>query len=246
MGRNYKNSPIIEAVCEFRFSPETQWDIAIPGMLFGKIEEKFPERKQHLAQEIGFVQEENKIKQQIRTEQKVRFFSKDEPSLFAQVGHLNLSVSFLKPYTSWTSFKPNIQYVLDDLMGILGNPKLQRIGLRYINGITIPGLVQDLATYFEFRPCVGPALSQKFKSFLVGCELPFHEDRDVCRIQLAEAVAPGTTASSYVLDIDYSISGLDDQALQPIAWIEEAHDAIESVFEGCITDRTRILFDEVK
>ena len=46
MGRRYKNPPVIEVVSEIRFSPDSEWDITIPGMLYEKIRGTFPIKEQ--------------------------------------------------------------------------------------------------------------------------------------------------------------------------------------------------------
>lgn len=44
MGEILKNPPLVEAVCEFQFVPESKWDWTIPGLLFEKIGKEFSER----------------------------------------------------------------------------------------------------------------------------------------------------------------------------------------------------------
>jgi hypothetical protein len=33
MGKSYAKPPIVEAVCEFRLSPDTEWDLTVPGLV---------------------------------------------------------------------------------------------------------------------------------------------------------------------------------------------------------------------
>jgi uncharacterized protein (TIGR04255 family) len=35
------------------------------------------------------------------------------------------------------------------------------------------------------------------------------------------------------------------EVVDALAWVEEAHDRVEEVFEGCITDKLREMFEEV-
>jgi len=45
MNKQYKNPPITEAVCEFRFELETAFDPKIIDLIYEEIKEKFPKKK---------------------------------------------------------------------------------------------------------------------------------------------------------------------------------------------------------
>lgn len=40
--RQYNNPPIVEALCEIRFSPGQDWDLTIPGHFHEKIKTTYP------------------------------------------------------------------------------------------------------------------------------------------------------------------------------------------------------------
>lgn len=46
MGKRYKSSPVIEAICEFQFEPDPSWDFTILGLVFDFIKDQFPIRNQ--------------------------------------------------------------------------------------------------------------------------------------------------------------------------------------------------------
>ena len=124
---------------------------------------------------------------------------------------------------------------------------LERVGLRYVNRIQLPAGYWELADYFDIRPFLGPSLPQRFTSFVVGCMLPFGEGRDSCRVQIANGPPDEPGASSFLLDLDYSLSDSGAIAVdQVLSWVEDAHARIEDIFEGCLTDRLRATFGEVK
>ena len=37
----YNNSPIIESICEFRFTEDTSWDITVPGLIFEDVRKEY-------------------------------------------------------------------------------------------------------------------------------------------------------------------------------------------------------------
>jgi len=245
MGKKYKNPPIIEVVCEFRFSPETEWDITVPGLLYEKIRDGFPHKEQRIVQSVEISHTRGEVEHKIHTEERMVFFDTSK-KILTQIGPRVLSVNHLKPYSSWENFKPKIERSFKALLKIIHVKELQRIGLRYINKIEIPEKTVNLETYFDFRPFLGSNLPQDIVNFMVGCMLSFNNGRDLCKVELRSAVPDNPESSAFILDLDYFLSQpktiIADDALN---WIENAHGEIEKVFEGCIKDSLRKIFKEV-
>ena len=110
MRKKYKNPPLIEALCEFYFPPETSQDFeSIINLLNEKIQISFPKkfRLQLQASQINI----DNSGTPIVTEQLlplVRFQSSSEQVLI-QLGQNLLTVNHLKPYTSWEEFLPSVE-----------------------------------------------------------------------------------------------------------------------------------------
>jgi uncharacterized protein (TIGR04255 family) len=110
MRKKYKNSPLIEALCEFYFPPETSQDFeSIISLLNEKIQTSFPKkfRLQLQASQINI----DNSGTPVVTEQLlplVRFQSSSEQVLI-QLGQNLLTVNHLKPYTSWEEFLPSVE-----------------------------------------------------------------------------------------------------------------------------------------
>ncbi|MGH7598840.1 MAG: TIGR04255 family protein, partial [bacterium] len=45
MGKHYKNPPLLEAVCEFKFQPHSSWNPAVPDLIYEKVKTQFPQRE---------------------------------------------------------------------------------------------------------------------------------------------------------------------------------------------------------
>jgi len=242
----YNNPPIIEAVCEFKFAEDTNWDMTIPGILFGEIREEFPHKEQHLIQEINVLTKSAPAKTQIRKIELARFLNDNRTTLI-QIGPRILSINQLKPYNTWSNFKSYIEYAFNKLNQTIELTAIQRIGLRYVNKIEIPVKGIDLANYFEFRPSFGGNLQRNYNSFILGCIFPFHGDQDSCKVELTGAVPESDDASGFMLDIDYSlVKPQSIPIIQSLEWVDRAHEEVEKVFEGCISSALRELFSEVK
>lgn len=245
MSRKYVNSPIIEAVCEFRLTPDSKWDLTIPGLIYEKVSNEFPNKEPRLIQEVEITQGPQGIQQQIRTSERILFLTNDRKT-FIQVGPHLLAVNCLKPYPTWDGLKPMIEKAFRALINTIEVKGLQRIGLRYINRIEIPSLLVKLEDYFGFYPFLSLNLPQNIENFVVQCLLQFFDRRDSCKVQLTNAVPERSDNFSFLLDLDYFLAQpqtvLANQALQ---WVESAHQQVEAVFEGCITERLREIFQEV-
>lgn len=241
MGRKYKNPPVVEAVCEFRLSQNTLWDLTVPGMFYEKVREDFPHREQRVASEVELVREPHGFQQRIRTFEHILLFSEDRKRI-VQLGPRLLVINVLKPYPTWQGFKPIIEKAWKVLLEIVEVRGLERISLRYINEIKIPEQSFELKEYFEFYPYIGKGLPQNLASFIVGAEFIYEGEDDRCRLQLT----PATGRDALILDIDYFLTNLQNVSSESVMdWIEKAHGRVEEIFEGCITDKLRAMFEEV-
>jgi uncharacterized protein (TIGR04255 family) len=244
MGKKYLQSPIVEAVCEFRFPPDTPWDLTIPGSLYDKLKDDFPLKEQRTIHEIKFDQTTDAVKQRIQSDNRMVFLSTDK-KMFVQVGSRVLAVNRLKPYISWGEVFPVIQNSFLALTQITSITMIQRIGLRYINIIDLPKPISDLEVFFQFTPSLGGTLPRQCNEFFLSCEFLFNGQRDNCRTILSTVTPSSADRDTFALDLDYHLR--EPAAIghrEVITWVNEAHNHIEEVFEGCITDRLRNRFQE--
>jgi uncharacterized protein (TIGR04255 family) len=245
MGRKYANSPIVEALCEFQFESDSAWDLAIPGLVYEQVRSTFPKRRQAKAHAISISANLEGIEQQTRSLDRMQFLREDEKALI-QVGPRLLAINHLKPYPSWSEFSPLIQRGLDAYKSVATVTKIHRIGLRYINRIEIASKRIDLEDYFEFRPFVGSSLSQEMRAFVVGIQISYEGERDILKIEMANAATGSPDSVAIILDLDYFLARPGEvPAEKALEWVDRAHTHVEETFEACITPRLRALFQEV-
>ncbi|MCK9333383.1 MAG: TIGR04255 family protein [Candidatus Cloacimonetes bacterium] len=243
----YTNTPIEEVICEFRFAENTKWDMTVPGILFSEVREVFPHREQHVIQEINIMPRDPNGKTQIRKIDQVRFLNSTKKT-FIQIGPRTLSINQLKPYNSWVDFKHNIEYTFEKLNSFMELTAVQRIGLRYINRIEIPTEENKvhLDTYFDFRPFCGPRLPQLHGNFNVRCIFPYFGERDLCNVELSNAISENRESLAFILSIDYFLAKPNGvQVTQSMEWVEEAHTSVDNLFDGCILPPLKAIFGEV-
>lgn len=246
MKKRYRNPPIQEAVCEFRLKPDSKWDITVPGLIYEKLRKKFPNKKKRTIRGIQTIQTPKGEQHQISTDERILFLAKDKKS-FVQIGSSVLSINCLNPYPGWDSFKPKIKGGFDALTTVVEVQELQGVGLRYINRIEIPGKRVELEDYFQFRPLLGQDVPQEMEKFIVGCELLPNGKSDICRVQLTDARPQKPDSSAFLLDLDYILRQSQNISVdRALGWVEQAHKRIEEIFEACICDSLRKIFEEVE
>jgi len=242
---NYKTPPIIEIVCEFEFPDSSEWDSAIPGLIYAEAEDRFPIREQRRKSIISCpIPQETSIEAIPGiTKQDVTVFLNKNKNIFIQVGARNISLNQLKTYSNWNDFKNNLEYIFNICRKLVAFDAMENIRLHYTNLIEIPEKVLELEDYFEIRPFLGENLPQSTVSFMIGCVFMFNAERDICKVTLVDAVPKNEDSTAFVLNIDYSL--LNPRSVpvdQTLRWIEDAHGEIEKLFDGCTSDKLKALF----
>ena len=246
MGKKYKNPPVVEAVCEFRFEPSGRWDLTVPGLVYEKLKGAFPKRRAAKLLEASVEVGQQGVEQKLTTMEGMEFLRDDEKA-FVRVAQDMLSVHQLRPYPAWPQFVPLIRQGFEAFCEVAKPNGLHRIGLRYVNRIEIPTASVELEEYFHFHPSVGPDLPQEYGRFLVAIEIAYDGQRDMLRLQaIGPPVAPATSVVA-ILDLDYFLAQPGGIRLNEVfEWLQTAHTRVEVVFEGCITDRLRGIFEEIQ
>jgi len=246
MKRKYAKPPIVEAACEFRLPPDSQWDPTIPGLVYQKVCKEFPRKEQRFVTEVDVSETKEGPRQEVRVTERAGFLTEDGRFII-QIGPRAFGASCLKPYPEWAAFKQRIQVAFAAVAEAVEIRVLQRIGLRYINRIEVPAPAGSLGDYFMFGPALGPGLPQNLTSFLVGCTSSLADGRDSCRLQLASGVPEKEGTAAFILDIDYFLAQAQavgkDGAMD---WVEGAHGSVSELFEACIKEPLREIFQEVR
>lgn len=244
MARTYNKPPLIEALCDFRFSSSQPWDWTIPGLYFEQIRDKFPYREQMNVVETLVDTAQGKLVQQ--TQPKIQFVNEDR-TIVIQVAPNNLSIHQLHPYDGWYNFKERILEYLSIYEKAAHPTSLTRIGLRYVNHIELSPLELELEDYFRVLPQVPKPIPQIFPSFLLNVEVPYDSPRSNLRITFGTIVPRTPNNYAYLLDIDLSsINDTIPSSSEVSYWLEVAHGRIEDAFNAAFTDKTHFeIFEEV-
>lgn len=244
MSRKYRKPPIVEVVCEFRFIPSEPWDLTVPGLVYDRLKEEFPIRRPVMRTvEKTDASQPQGIKKSMRVEQWTQFLRTDERAL-VQIGPDTLAVNHLAPYPTWEEFEPVIHRCFDAFLSVAKPNGLARIGLRYINRIEIPGKEISLNEYLSFLPQFEAEPPGSVEALVAGMQFIFDNARDKLKLQLVSAEVSVPETAAFVLDIDYFLAKPGEIDIQhAFDWVRDAHERIETVFESCIKDSLRSLFE---
>ena len=250
--RRYKNPPIEEAVCEFRFRPGDEWNLTIPGKLQAKIAGDYTGKPQEqrvidvALHTAGRQPPELKYGEGLAKVQLVTTDGKRKVG----VGQDVLSIHMLRPYqnparasgSGWQEFRPRIEEALDAYWHVAGPNDVSRIGVRYINKILVSQLPVRIEEYLNCAPPDVEGLPDHMNNYVSRTE--YRYDDNILLILSHGTVSTPPGQVGFLLDIDV-ISEMDDpierdEALQMTSSLRARE---REAFELLITDKARELFN---
>lgn len=156
----------------------------------------------------------------------------------------NVLIISYKEYESFASFSDNINRIVKKMYDIFDDVQIKRMGIRYINTITLnsenlfdwTGYINDaLLSQLSFK-----AESSDFTRLLTKLEYKYGYNRLTFQYGMFNPNYPSKIKDKvFVLDYDYSTDSFTDNPKDVIHFVNEAHDAIEEMFEKSIEDELR-------
>jgi len=242
MAKKYKNPPIVEVVCEFRFELENVNDVFLPGLLYAKIDKDFPIRKQR---NLGTIipnlnrQGENEI-----VFSPVAQFYSNETDKLVQVGQDLFAVNCLKKYPHWEVFKPLIMGNLNKYIEIAKPKSLKRIEFRYLNKINLDKNEQNLEDYFKYCPSTKIIDSNPLTSFIIHIEKQYNSSRDVLIMKNSTIFPEKPDQRSFLLELIFAMNQVNGLKIDEIEnWLEDAHTHLIDAFESSLTDKLKATYN---
>ncbi len=153
------------------------------------------------------------------------------------------TMSRLAPYEDWSALRGEARKLWDIYRTVTKHPKMTRLAVRYINRIDIPYPFQDFKEYLRTVPEVSPDLPQGLAGYFMHLEIPFEDIKSLALINQTIIEPASQNVVSVVLDIDiFRTVDLPADEEGNWAFLEELRLRKNQVFEACITDRARGLF----
>jgi uncharacterized protein (TIGR04255 family) len=152
--------------------------------------------------------------------------------------------SRLAQYTSWEEISGEARRLWDKYRQTAKPQDIKRIAVRYINRLDLPLPVQDFGIYLKTTPQLSSDLPQGLLGFFMQMSLPLPESHSICVINetiIDPPIKPNTVP--VVLDIDvFRTTELSTNEGELWSQLEQLRHEKNRVFEACITDEARRLF----
>lgn len=238
---DYKRPPIIEAVVEVRFGGSSL-DDKVMEKLGNRFSERYPTPRQP-SNNVG-VEVSGATVRIMQQNLGFKILSTDG-SFTLNVGRNALGTSRNAPYGGWDEFMREARNNWSDWENVVGWKGVSRIGVRFINRVDIPfsptGVTQ-LEDFFSFKVDMPESLGP-MTTFAMNAQIMMEEKSIMVVINHAPVPSPLVQTNSFLLDIDLAIErSLPTNEKTLWETIEGLRSVKNSVFEACITDRSRELF----
>ena len=250
--RRYKNPPIEEALCEFRFKPGRDWDLTIPGKLQTEFGDEYTGKPQEQrVVELGLEAPGGKPFNLQYGEglARVQLVTKDGKRMVG-VGPDVLSVHMLRPYqdprhpesSGWDEFQPRIKIALGAYWNVAKPKGVHRIGIRYINKIVVPQKTVKVESYLRCALPNVSGLPDRLNNFMCRVEYAYS---DGVRVVLSQgSINVSKDRVGFLIDLDVIWESTEpvsqNEALEKVRDLRSRE---REAFETVITDKARELFD---
>jgi uncharacterized protein (TIGR04255 family) len=238
----YKRPPITEAVIEFRLAaPLAAAELETVRVEFAK-DNPAVEKLENIEFQIT----DTPSPSVNRYTSGYRIHRNDSTEVITITPYV-IAFSRLAPYNGWDAFSNNVLALYKDFRSILGYIPISRIGVRYVNRLDIPsstqGVVLKLDDYIRIHPQYPEDALPALQFFTLQGVFNLVEAAYVATINIAAIPSPLPSHMSILLDIDLGRSSEVPQRESEIRDLLAAMRIEKNrVFELCITDATRELF----
>ncbi|MCY4100239.1 MAG: TIGR04255 family protein [Rhodobacteraceae bacterium] len=250
---NYLNPPIEEAICEFCFTSNDEWDLTIPGKLQVELGNEYtgkPRRQNSMS--VGDQSLES-IRLKLEDELNRVELVNEEGTRLIGVGKDNLSIHLLRPYHDiskyeiggWEEFEKRITHALKSYIQLTEREQIDWISVRYINKLVIPGKLVPLEEYLKCALLEIDGLPQNYSAFFNRTQYDYDKNHALI---LAYASLPSSNPriKECLLDLDVIWHHHDTKPIgkkEILKIIRTLHKHAGNAFEAIITDKARELFN---
>jgi uncharacterized protein (TIGR04255 family) len=238
----YKRAPVTEAVIELRFARQFDPSLVSDAARRMKDEYIFEDIDDgvNIRYEVGAPQAELQTAWQGR---KLSSIDRTDSLIFRTNAFV---CSRLAPYTGWESFYERAVRGWQIWRKLAGPIELSRLGVRYVNRIDIPnagGVPINIEEYLNISPR-SPEFDAPMSSYAIQVVRPLHSDDCMLVLNSSTLIPPLIGFAALALDIDvFRETALPRRDEDLWALVSRIRAYKNSVFETCITDRSRALFD---
>lgn len=235
--QTYTDPPLLEAVVAFQFDQgDRPWDSIYFGKVHQELEAEFPVVETLAGAEVQF---DSQKSADFRISGELKRFKRADGGMVLTVGPATLGISVLPRdmpagHPGWASLFETAQKVLRIYESVVQPARIQQIGVRYINVVTMPPAEFVLGDVLSDDSDLIPARMLKERNpfsfryeHLLGTA-PEGRFREV--LQLVAQPAPNQMAQ-FVLDIDEMWQAQSDDPPEVPVVCNRLHQSVYELFE---------------
>lgn len=239
-GTRYPNAPITEAVIDIQVAASASMDRLAEA--FADEPAYSPEKLFATTAAMTFSPDANTVA--TATSEPIGYLYRSTDKLHICQARTNgFTFSRLAKYPGWGEVSAEARRLWDKYRAATTPTSITRIALRYVNRLDIPLPLDDFSRYLRTAPQLSSELPQGLSGYFMQLQVPLPDTRTACVINetIIEPSKPSTVA--VVLDIDvFRTSDLPKDEAQLWEQLEQLRSEKNRVFEACITDDARRLF----
>jgi uncharacterized protein (TIGR04255 family) len=240
--KHYQKAPITEAVIDLRVELPSKVSVDDLAMVHRGEEAAYPTIERMNAA-VGQMMLGPQVSASASTQHIGFLFKSADGKQVHQARMDGFTMSRFAPYPCWNDFRAEAQRIWNIYRSVAEPSKVVRVAVRYINRIDIPLPLNDLEVYLRTVPKVSPDLPQGLSSYFMHLVMPLQDIQSHAVIieTIIDPASPNIV--SIVLDIDV-FRTIDLPSEEDAMWvlIEQFRGVKNRVFEACITDKARDLF----
>jgi hypothetical protein len=232
---SYPNPTIAEALCEIHFvlPEEIGWKPTLPGDLFKKIQNEYPDMEPSLEVGLELELSPHRIGHSLLPPRpRMRFKHMSRP-LLVQLAPNVFTVNVLPKYPGWQTMRRDVAHAWGQAKDVVKPAKVTRVGLRYINRIERQSENETPKDWFKAGDYIPAGVLESKGAFLSRVELQLDAQNRVI-VTLAEIRADQATGpKGIVLDIDRILEkelSLDDEKM--LREMDRLHEHVWEIFQA--------------
>jgi len=235
----YLRAPITEALIDLRVELPPKVAISDLERLESQLPD-YPKKFPHI--EISMAVEPGKTTN-TQMLQGYLFRNTDDKQI-VQYRMNGFTFSRLTPYDTWETFSAEAKRLWTIYRTAMKPVRVSRLAVRYINRIDMPLPLDDFGKYLQATPDLPDDLPGSVSGFFLQLQLPQDDIKSMLWFNEAVIPPPNESVVSVLLDFDlFRTAEIPEEEEALWAVFEEFRTRKNEVFEACITDHARRLFD---
>jgi uncharacterized protein (TIGR04255 family) len=239
----YPKAPITEAVFDIKIDKLNIQGVESLLQIKELLKIDFPvEKKQHNFTSMFQFSPDHQVENKTQSNHLGYTFLSKDSSRQIQVRMDGFTLNVLRPYEEWEIHFETFMKYWNEYNKFFNPNSILKIATRFINRIEIPLPFESFQEFITNMPPIPTCLPQSFVSFFMQIQVPCNDKYR--KVIITETIEPEQqTKLPFILDIDafqeLKVDKTEDNLRENF---NELRNIKNSVFENCITDKTRQLF----